>query len=66
MKAIISLILTTSKSVIAEVVFVLSSKKHYSLLVEESKKRLMPILAIRGLKLEHQPTLKRALICLRN
>jgi uncharacterized protein len=53
--------LTTSESVIAEVVFVLSSKKHYGLLAEEIKKRLMPILTIRGLKLEHQPTLKRAL-----
>jgi uncharacterized protein len=55
------LTLTTSESVIAEVVFVLSSKKHYGLSAEEIKKRLMPILAIRGLKLEYQPPLKRAL-----
>jgi predicted nucleic acid-binding protein len=55
------LTLTTSESVIAEAVFVLSSKKHYGFPAEEIKKRLMPILAIRGLRLEHQPTLKRAL-----
>jgi uncharacterized protein len=53
--------LTTSESVIAEVVFVLGSKKHYGLSAGEIKRRLMPILTIRGLKLEHQPTLKRAL-----
>lgn len=55
------LVLTTSESVIAEVVFVLSSKKHYGLSAEEIKKRLMPILVIRGLKLENQSTMKRAL-----
>jgi predicted nucleic acid-binding protein len=55
------LTLTTSESVIAELVFVLGSKKHYCLSAGEIKKRLMPILAIRGLKLEHQSTLKRAL-----
>ena len=55
------LTLTTSESVIAEVVFILGSKKHYGLSAEEIKKRLMPLLAIRGLKLEHHSTLKRAL-----
>src|SRR5687768_15112891 len=53
--------LTTSESIIAEVVYVLSSKNIYDLPHVEIKKRLVPILSIRCLKLEHRETLLRAL-----
>jgi uncharacterized protein len=53
--------LTTSESVIAEVVYVLSSKNTYNLSNEEIKKRLVPILSLRSLKLEHRETLLKAL-----
>ena len=53
--------LTTSESMIAEVVFVLASKKHYRLAPEEIKTRLSPILLLQGLKVEHRQTLVRAL-----
>lgn len=53
--------LITSESVIAEAVFVLSSPKLYDLPPEEIKKRLAPLLSLRGLKLDHRSTLIRAL-----
>ncbi len=53
--------ITTSESVIAEAVFVLASKKHYHLSPAEIKKRLTPLLSLRGLKLEHRLTYLRAL-----
>ena len=53
--------ITTSESVIAEAVFVLASKKHYNLSPLEIKKRLTPILLLRGLKLDHRQTYLRAL-----
>lgn len=53
--------LMTSESVIAEVVYVLSSKKHYSLSAEDIKKCLSPILLLRGLKLPYKKIFLRAL-----
>jgi uncharacterized protein len=53
--------LTTSEVAITEVVYVLASKRHYHLPPEEIRKRLHPILSIRGLKLAHRQTYLRAL-----
>lgn len=53
--------LTTSESVIAEIVYMLSSKNVYNLPRQEIKKRLVPILSIRSLKLEHRETMLKAL-----
>lgn len=55
------IILETTQTVIAEVVYVLRSKKLYGLAAEEVKKRLVPILSIRGLKIEHRDEVMRAL-----
>lgn len=55
------IILETTQTIIAEVVYVLRSKKLYGLTAEEVKKRLMPILSIRGLKIEHRGESIRAL-----
>lgn len=53
--------LTTSEAVITEAVYVLASKRHYSLSPEEIRDRLHPVLSIRGLKLDHRRTYLRAL-----
>jgi predicted nucleic acid-binding protein len=53
--------LTTSESVIAEVVYVLSSKQLYNLPREEIRKLLYPLLSLPGLKLTHRKTYLRAL-----
>ena len=53
--------LTTSDAVIAEVVFVLSSKKLYNLSPQNVRIRLYPVLSLPGLKLPHRKQLLRAL-----
>ena len=53
--------LTTSESVIAEVVYVLSSKRLYNLPREEIRKLLYPLLSLRGLKLTNRKTYLHAL-----
>lgn len=53
--------LTTSEAVIAEVVFVLSSKRHYQLGREEIKQKLYPIISLRGLKLPQRRDFLKAL-----
>jgi predicted nucleic acid-binding protein len=53
--------LTTSESVIAEVVYVLSSEKLYNLPREEIRKLLYPLLSLRGLKLTSRKTYLHAL-----
>jgi len=53
--------LTTSESVIAEVVFVLSSPRVYHLPRQEVRARLYPLLALEGLKLTDRRKYFRAL-----
>lgn len=53
--------LTTSESVIAEVVYVLSSKHLYNLPREEIRRLLYPLLSLPGLKLTHRKIYLRAL-----
>ena len=53
--------LTTSESVIAETVYLLSSKKVYRLQPQEVKRRLAPLLHLRALKIEHKDTIITAL-----
>jgi len=53
--------LTTSESVIAEVVYVLSSKQLYNLPREEIRNLLYPLLSLPGLKLNHRRMYLRAL-----
>jgi predicted nucleic acid-binding protein len=53
--------LTTSESVIAEVVYVLSSKQLYNLSREEIRAFLYPLLLLKGLRLTHRKTYLRAL-----
>jgi predicted nucleic acid-binding protein len=52
--------LTTSESVIAETVYLLSSKKVYRLQPQEVKRRLAPLL-LRALRIEHKDTIITAL-----
>jgi uncharacterized protein len=53
---------TTSESVIAEVTFVLSSKKLvYQLTHEQIRQRLVPLLTLRGFKLPHKKIYLEAL-----
>ena len=54
--------LVTSETIIAEVVYVLGSRRLFHLVPEEIAKRLLPILSIPGLKLEHREAIKRALL----
>ncbi|MCI0563792.1 MAG: PIN domain-containing protein [Nitrososphaera sp.] len=54
-------ILTTSETVIAEVVYVLSSPTIYNLSPQEIRARLLPIILLRGLKLPHKHLYSRAL-----
>ena len=53
--------LTTSEAVIAEVVYVLASPKHYGLSREAVKECLYPLLSLRGLSLSYRKTYLRAL-----
>lgn len=53
--------LTTSESVIAEVVYLLSSKKVYNLNRQEIVARLRPLLSLPGLKVIHKNVCLRAL-----
>jgi predicted nucleic acid-binding protein len=53
--------LTTSEAVIAEVVYVLSSKQLYALSRQEVRMRLYPILALPGIKLPYKEQYLRAL-----
>ena len=53
--------LITSETIIAEVVYVLSSKKLYGLARSDIRARLAPILSLKGFKRPHRPTLLRAL-----
>lgn len=52
---------TTSESVIAEVAFVLSSRRLYNLSHEEIRKILYPLLTLPGLRLPQRDTYLRAL-----
>jgi uncharacterized protein len=53
--------LTTSESVIAEVVFILSSRRLYNLSRQAVRMRLYPILSLQGLRLAHKRQYLRAL-----
>lgn len=53
--------LLTSETIIAEVIFVLSSKSHYHLSHEEITTRLQPLLMLRGLKFPKKQVCLRAL-----
>ncbi len=53
--------LTTTETIIAEVVYVLSSSSHYNLSHEDIRIRLLPILTLRGLRLPQKQVLLRAL-----
>src|SRR5436853_4394605 len=52
--------LITSETIIAEVIFVLSSPSHYDLSHEEISKRLQPLLTLRGLKFPKKKACLRA------
>lgn len=54
-------LLTTSEAVIAEVVYVLSSRAVYNLPRDQIRARLYPLLSLPGLKLPHRKTYLRAL-----
>ena len=53
--------LTTSESIIAEIVFILSSKRLYNQSRSDIRARLYPIISIQGLKLAHRRMYLRAL-----
>lgn len=53
--------LTTSEAVIAEIVFVLSSKRLYNLSRQEIRVRLYPLVSLAGLKLVNRRACLRAL-----
>lgn len=53
--------LFTSETVIAEIVFVLSSKRLYNLPPKQIQERLQPILALPMLKMQNKRTVQRAL-----
>src|SRR2546429_9238637 len=54
---------TTSESVLAEVTFVLSSKKlAYQLTHDQIRQRLVPLLTLRGFKLAHKKIYFEALV----
>jgi uncharacterized protein len=52
---------TTSETVIAEIIYILSSKTLYNLAREQIRARLEPLLSLPGLKLPHRQTYLRAL-----
>jgi len=51
----------TSEVIIAEVAYVLRSRAHYGLTPPEIAERLRPLIALRGLKLDHKGACLRAL-----
>ena len=53
--------LTTSEAIVAEVVYVLSSKVTYNLSPEQIRSRLYPLLSVRGLKIPYRRACLRAL-----
>lgn len=53
--------LTTSETVIAEIVYILSSKRLYGLSNEDVRMRLLPLLTLTGLKLSDRNIYLRAL-----
>jgi predicted nucleic acid-binding protein len=53
--------LTTSESVIAEIVFILSSKRLYNQSRSDIRSRLYPLISIQGLKIAHRRVYLRAL-----
>jgi uncharacterized protein len=53
--------LTTTETVISEVVYVLSSKKTYNLTRSDIRVRLYPLLSVNGLQLSERQTMLRAL-----
>ncbi len=53
--------LTATETVIAEVVYVLSSKRTYNLPRDQIRARLYPLLTLRGLRLPQRRTVLRAL-----
>ncbi|MGE3798099.1 MAG: type II toxin-antitoxin system VapC family toxin [Thermomicrobiales bacterium] len=53
--------LTTNAAVVAEVVFILSSKRHYALNREETVARLVPLIRLPGCHLFDKEVLLRAL-----
>jgi len=53
--------ITTSETVIAEIIYILSSKTLYNLAREQIRARLEPLLSLPGLKLPHRQTYLRAL-----
>ena len=54
-------VVTTSEVIVAEVAYVLRSRAHYGLTPAEIGVRLKPLLALRGLKLDHKGACVRAL-----
>ena len=53
--------LTVTETVVAEVVYVLSSKRTYSLPRDQIRARLYPLLTLQGLRLSQRQTVLRAL-----
>ena len=53
--------LTTSESVVAEIVFILSSKRLYNLSRQDIRIRLYPVLSLAGMKLPFRQQVLRAL-----
>jgi predicted nucleic acid-binding protein len=53
--------LTATETVIAEVVYVLSSKRTYNLPRDQTRARLYPLLTLQGLRLPQRRTVLRAL-----
>lgn len=53
--------ITTCEAVIAEIIYVLSSRTIYDLEREEIQKRLLPVLSLPGLRLSQKRTYLRAL-----
>jgi predicted nucleic acid-binding protein len=55
------IVLTTSESVLAEVVYVLSSKSQYDQPRENIRRMMLPLVGLPGLKILHRRALLRAL-----
>ena len=54
-------VVATAEVIIAEVAYVLRSRAHYALTPPEIAERLRPLIALRGLKLDHKGVCLRAL-----
>jgi len=54
--------LSTTESVVAEIVFILQSKKIFNISREEIVKSLMPVIKIKGLKVPHKNIIITALL----